>query len=93
MFWRGGACFACVCAAEYEFPSRDKPIADVLLHVGAHHQEVLAEAFTVPAASHTDLAAAAWPRRGRPEIRPDLSGSNSRRTDSPPLAVSPTQPW
>ncbi len=54
----------------YYFPTKDDLITEVLLHMGAQLQEVLARAFTTPAADHVALARVAWPVLARPEVDP-----------------------
>jgi AcrR family transcriptional regulator len=45
----------------YYFPSKDDLIAEVVISMGMRLQDILAGAFTKPAAGHLDLARAAWP--------------------------------
>lgn len=57
----------------YYFPTKDDLISDVLFAVGAQVQQVLAQAFTEPAAGHVELCRSAWPVLARPELDPLFS--------------------
>jgi AcrR family transcriptional regulator len=54
----------------YYFPSKDDLVTEVLLAIGGRLQHSLGEAFASGAASHRELAAAAWPVLARPEADP-----------------------
>jgi len=54
----------------YYFPTKDDLLGEVLLLVGTRLMEVLAGAFTSPAADHRELARMAWPILARPAIDP-----------------------
>lgn len=54
----------------YYFPSKDDLVAEVLTAMGVALQASLAPAFTVPAADHLELIAAAWPAVATPDADP-----------------------
>ena len=54
----------------YYFPSKDDLIHEVLVSMGLHLQETLAEAITQPAPDHLALVAGAWPVLARPAADP-----------------------
>jgi AcrR family transcriptional regulator len=54
----------------YYFPSKADLATEVLVLVGTRLTDVLAHAFTVPAADHAAIARAAWPLLARPAIDP-----------------------
>lgn len=54
----------------YYFPSKDDLVGDVLTSMGGQLQQVLAPAFTAPAADHLALARAAWPVLAHPAADP-----------------------
>ena len=54
----------------YYFPTKDVLITEVLLALGVQLQQVLTEAFTVPASDHLALARAAWPVLTRNGVDP-----------------------
>lgn len=54
----------------YYFPTKDDLVGEVLVTMGLQLQEVLARAFTEPAADHLALTRAAWPVLARPDIDP-----------------------
>lgn len=51
----------------YYFPTKDDLISEVIVAMGTQLQATLAAAFTVPAADHRALVAAAWPVVATPD--------------------------
>ena len=51
----------------YYFPSKDDLVSEVILAMGLQLRQTLVAAFTMPAADHRELMAAAWPVVARPE--------------------------
>ena len=45
----------------YYFPTKDDLISEVVMSMGLQLQQMLGDAFSVPAANHIELARAAWP--------------------------------
>ncbi len=54
----------------YYFPSKDDLISEVVVSMGLSLQAMLAEAFSKPAATHVELARAAWPVLARAQADP-----------------------
>ncbi len=54
----------------YYFPTKADLITEVITSIGIHLQGTLAEAFTEPAATHLELARAAWPALAQRDTDP-----------------------
>ena len=54
----------------YYFPSKDDLISEVVVSMGLSLQTMLSEAFSKPAATHVELARAAWPVLARTQADP-----------------------
>ncbi len=54
----------------YYFPSKDDLISEVVVSMGLSLQTILGEAFSKPAATHVELARAAWPVLARTQADP-----------------------
>ena len=73
----------------YYFPSKQDLVGEVLLAMGGRLQEALAEAFTVQARDHVELARAAWPVLAREE----LDATFSLFFEALGLAAAGTEPY
>jgi AcrR family transcriptional regulator len=51
----------------YYFPTKDDLVTDVIVAMGLELQTTLGQAFTAPAADHTELLRAAWPVVTQPD--------------------------
>jgi AcrR family transcriptional regulator len=54
----------------YYFPTKDDLLTEVVVSMGLHLQQLLAGAFSTPAADHIELAQAAWPMLARVDADP-----------------------
>lgn len=54
----------------YYFPTKDDLITEVVMSMGLRLQQMLGDAFSMPAADHVELARAAWPVLASDEADP-----------------------